>query len=126
MEFAIGHHERLPQQHLGALLVQQRDVLRHRRVGRDLGVRVGRTGRALRRLVEIELAVVPGSDSPTIHAVRLKFWLELESVDCDAGTKPSETVKTCWFCGCVSGSEYTWYCGAMRAGVVETSWPWLL
>ena len=35
-------HQRLPQQDLGALLVEQRDVRRHRLVGRDLGVRVGR------------------------------------------------------------------------------------
>ena len=55
----------------------------------------------------------------------MKFWPEPDSDDCDAGTKPSETVKTCWL-GPVPGSEYTWYCGAMRAGVVETSWPWLL
>jgi len=63
---------------------------------------------------------VPGSDSPTIQAVRLKFWPELVKDDCDAGTKPSETVKTClsWL---VPGNEYTWYWGAMRAGLVETS-----
>ena len=103
------------------MLVQQRDVRRHRLVGRDLRVRIGRARRSLRHLVQIELPVrVPGSARPTIHAVRLKFWFEFERFVCDAGTKPSDTVKTC-LSGSVPGSEYTWYCGAMRAGVVETS-----
>ena len=56
-------HECVAEQDLRAVLVEQCDVRGHRLVGRDLRVGVGRARRPLRGLVEVELPVVPGSDS---------------------------------------------------------------
>ena len=76
---------------------QQRDVRRHGGVGRDLGVRVGGADRALGRLVQVELAVVARVGQA--HHPRGQVEVLVGAREWSTampGTKPSETVKTCW------------------------------